>query len=143
MAGTIKIENRTERHIQYRIEHQIVCVKIGRCLCQKGRRGTVTSSVHVPGGKGKKTGDIPASVLLLPQVLKDAAGMRPRIKIHGTQVEEEVKVETEKPDDETGSDESDTGEDSPPEKETANKEQAKSTKPRTRGGRGGRQGKKK
>lgn len=78
----IIIENLTERHIQYRIDHQVVCVKAGRCLCRKGRRGAVAMSVHVPGGIGRRTGPLNPAVMLLPEAKRDAEGARPKIKIH-------------------------------------------------------------
>ncbi len=82
MSGQIIIENLTERHIQYHLDHQGLCVKVGKCFCKKGRRGNVASSVHVPGGIGLRSAPLHSAVALMPQVKKDADGPRPRITIH-------------------------------------------------------------
>lgn len=93
MSGTIIIENLTGRHLQYRIEHQLVCVKVGKCFCKQGRRGTVASSVHVPGGVGSKTAPLHPAVATLPQIQVDARGPRPKIKIHGSKTTEKQAKE--------------------------------------------------
>ncbi len=81
MSGKIIIENRTNVHIQYRIDHQAVCVKAGKCFCKKGARGPVAATVHVPGGVGLKTLPVDSAVAMLSQVKADAA--EKKIRIHG------------------------------------------------------------
>ena len=93
MNGTIIIENQTGRHLQYRLDHQTVCVKVGKCFCKKGRRGTVTSTIHVPGGKGKRTLPLHPAVALCPAVKADAQGPHPKIKIIGFEAKQATKPE--------------------------------------------------
>lgn len=88
---TIEIENLTDRTIEYRIDHQTVCVKVGRCFCTKGRRGPVTSSVIVPGKR--RTGQLDPSVALIPQVRVDATGPKPKIRIIGAAPAAEMKAQ--------------------------------------------------
>ena len=83
MSGTIIIENLTERHLQYRIDHQVVCVKVGRCFCKQGRRSNVSTTIHVAGGIGKKTAPLPPAVATIPEVKRDSSGPHPKIRIHG------------------------------------------------------------
>ncbi|MEN6369232.1 MAG: hypothetical protein ABFD77_05990 [Thermotogota bacterium] len=85
MQGKIEIENQTGRAIEYRIDHQVVCTKAGRCFCTSGRRGPVTSSIHVPGGKGQRTGGLDPRVMLIPELKADATGPRPKVKIIGAE----------------------------------------------------------
>jgi len=105
---TIRIENLTKRHKQYRIDHKAVCVKVGKCFCQQGRRGAVASAIHVPGGKGSMTGPLHPAVALIPAVAADARGPRPSIKIHGSPAPEKPveKAEEETPQNESANDES-------------------------------------
>jgi len=83
MEGQIIIENQTERHIQYRIDHQTVCVKAGKCFCKQGRRGLVAGSVHVPGGKGKRSVPLHPAMALIPELKRDLAGRKPKVKLIG------------------------------------------------------------
>lgn len=117
MSGTIIIENLTERHQQYRIDHQAVCVKVGRCFCKQGRRSTVATTIHIAGGIGKKTAPLPPAVATIPEVKRDVSGPHPKIRIHGAK----AQVSTDKA------------------KEKA-KAKADSSKPGKKGG-GGRKGK--
>ena len=93
MSGTIIIENLTGRHLQYRLDHQAVCVKFGKCFCRKGRRGSVTTTIHVPGGPGSRTAPLDPSVVLAPQIKADMEGAKPKIKIIGHKpVKDEAKT---------------------------------------------------
>jgi len=83
MTGMIELENLTERAIEYRLDHQVVCVKVGKCFCTQGRRGPVASSIHVPGGRGRRTAKLDPRVTLVPQVKADASGPQPKIRIIG------------------------------------------------------------
>lgn len=83
MSGMIEIENLTERAIEYRLDHQAVCVKAGKCFCTQGRRGPVATSIHIPGGKGKRTGKLDPRVTLASQLQADASGPQPKIRIIG------------------------------------------------------------
>lgn len=85
MSGTIIIENLTGRHLQYRIDHQTVCVKVGKCFCGKGKRGTVTTTIHVPGGAGMRTGPLHPAITKIAAVQKDASGVKPKIRILGSE----------------------------------------------------------
>jgi len=90
MEGMIKIENLTGRHLQYRIDHQKVCVKIGRCLCRQGRRSVEAMNVHVPGSG--MSAPLPPAVVLCPEIKRDADGNRPKIKIHGAEKKEQAEA---------------------------------------------------
>ena len=92
MSGTIIIENLTERHLQYRMDHQAVCVKTGKCMCKKGRRGPVATTIHVPGGIGMRTGPLSPAVALDAQIRKDKTGPNPKILVIGSAVTEATKV---------------------------------------------------
>jgi len=89
-TGHIVIENQTGRHIQYRIDHQTVCVKAGKCFCRQGRRSLVAASIHVPGGKGKRSAPLHPGVMLIPELKRDLAGKRPKVKIVGAAPSEEA-----------------------------------------------------
>lgn len=107
MSGTIIIENQTGRHLQYRIDHQTVCVKVGKCFCKQGRRGTVTTTIHVPGGKGQRTLPLPPAVALVPAVKADAKGPNPKIRIIGyeapvTEIKAKAKADSTKPEGKQG-----------------------------------------
>lgn len=82
-TGMIEIENLTERAIEYRIDHQVVCVKAGKCFCTTGRRGSVALSIHIPGGRGRRTAKLDPRVTLSPQIKADASGPQPKIRIIG------------------------------------------------------------
>ena len=84
MSGTIIIENLTGQHLQYRVEHQVVCVKFGKCFCKKGRRGSVTMTVHVPGGAGMRTEPLNPLLSKVPEIQRDVTGPKPKIKIVGS-----------------------------------------------------------
>lgn len=83
MEGTIRIKNLTGRHKQFRIDHQEVCVKIGRCLCKTGRRGAEALTVHVPGNA--TSGQLPAAVTLSAEIRRAANGKNPSIEIIGAE----------------------------------------------------------
>ena len=109
MTGMITIENLTGKHLQYRIDHQKVCVKTGRCMCRQGRRSVEAFNVHVPGNG--RSGPLPPAVALCPEIKKAADGNRPKIKIHGA--EPQAQATAKKPlktqDGETGGSKGETG----------------------------------
>lgn len=83
-SGTIQIQNLTGRTLQYRVDHQTVCVKAGKCFCKQGRRGPVAASIIVPGGEGRMTAPLHPAMSLIPKVKADASGPRPKIRIVGS-----------------------------------------------------------
>lgn len=87
MEGMITIENLTGRHLQYRMDHQAVCVKVGKCFCQKGRRGTVTTTIHIPGGVGVMSAPLPPAVTLIAELKRDASQPNQKIRIHGAKAQ--------------------------------------------------------
>jgi len=89
-TGQIIIENQTERHVTYRIDHKAVCVKIGKCFCRQGRRSLVAYSFHVPGGKGKRTLPLHPGVTMIPELKRDLGGRKPAMKIVGAKPSEEA-----------------------------------------------------
>jgi hypothetical protein len=92
MKGMIVIENLTGRHLQYRIDHKAVCVKVGRCLCRKGRRSVEALTVHVPGFG--RTAPIFSEVAQCPAIKAAASGNNPTLKIHGHEEKGRTKSAT-------------------------------------------------
>ena len=109
MTGMITIENLTGRHLQFRIDHQKVCVKVGQCLCRQGRRSVEALNVHVPGSG--RTDPLPPAVGLCPEIKAAANGNRPKIKIHGAEPQAKAAAAkpTKKKDGETGGSKGGTG----------------------------------
>ena len=81
MNGMITIENLTGKHLQFRVNHKEVCVKIGRCLCRKGRRSVEALTIHVPGFG--RTAPLFAGVAESQAIKNAANGIKPTIKIVG------------------------------------------------------------
>lgn len=77
----IQIRNKTEQHLQYILNHQEVCVKLGRCFCQKTAKGFVAMTVHVPGGKGQLSAHLLSEVAKASAIARDAGGKNAKIEI--------------------------------------------------------------
>ena len=90
MEGMINIENLTGKHLQFRIGHQEVCVKVGRCMCRQGRRSVEAMTIHIQGHG--KTAFLPAAVAQSAEIRAAANGNKPTIKIHGHKAKTKAKA---------------------------------------------------
>jgi len=73
---TVNIRNLSSRHEIIRLPHQEVCVKAGRCFCEKnGSSGTV----HLPAKR--LTTRIPEAILLATDMKRLLRGPKPKVKV--------------------------------------------------------------